>query len=94
MKKKKQLEIVKSQFFQYPQTKYLPVKKSNLDSLSANQIKHIDEVLDRLGNKNATELKDYSHEDVPWITTEQNQPIDYETVFYRTPKTSVRNYNE
>lgn len=90
-------EIVKvdNSFFNYPQRKYLPVREPDLTKLKdARELQHIDEVLARLSDKNATELSNYSHDDVPWLIAEENQPLDYEAVFYRTPKTSVRNYDE
>lgn len=90
-------EIVRvtSKYFNYPQQKYLPVKDPDLTKLKdARELQHIDEVLARLGDKNATELSDYSHEDVPWVVAQDNKPLDYEAVFYRTPKTSVRNYDD
>ena len=90
-------EIVKvdNSFFHYPQRKYLPVREPDLTKLKdARELQHIDEVLARLSDKNATELSNYSHDDVPWLIAEDNQPLDYEAVFYRTPKTSVRNYDE
>ena len=90
-------EIVKvnNNFFNYPQRKYLPVRDPDLTKLKdARELQHIDEVLARLADKNATELSNYSHEDVPWLIAEDNKPLDYEAVFYRTPKTSVRNYDE
>ena len=90
-------EIVKvdNSFFNYPQRKYLPVREPDLTKLKdARELRHIDEVLARLADKNATELSNYSHDDVPWLIAEDNRPLDYEAVFYRTPKTSVRNYDE
>ena len=42
--------------------------------------KHIDEELDRLSDKNATELSDLSHKDVPWVASEEGKLIDYESV--------------
>ncbi len=89
-----EIEEVKTKYFKYDQTKYLPIKKPNIDFLSAREIKHIDNVLGRLSGKSAKELSDLSHEDVPWITAEDGKPIDYEAVFYRTPQTSVRQYEE
>ena len=89
-------EIVKveGKFFNYPQRKYLPVREPDLTKLKdARELRHIDEVIARLGDKNATELSEYSHEDTPWIIAKENQPLDYEAVFYRTHKTSVRNYD-
>ena len=93
----KQGEIVRvtSKYFNYPQQKYLPVKEPDLTKLKdARELQHIDEVLARLGDKNAIELSDYSHEDIPWVVAKENKPLDYEAVFYRTPKTSVRNYDD
>ena len=41
-----------------------------------------------------TPISEYSHNDVPWLTTEDQGIIEYESVFYRTPPYSVREYNE
>jgi len=88
-----ELEIIKSKSFQYDQKRYLAVREPDFAKLlSAQELQHINDVLARLSDKNATELSDYSHQDVPWIVAEEGKPIDYESVFYRTPKTSVRNY--
>ena len=94
MIKNKEIEEVKSKYYNYDQTKYLPIKESNLELLSAIELKHIDEELDRLSNKTADELSKFSHKDVPWIVTEEQGIIDYETVFYRTQETSVRIYDD
>jgi transcriptional regulator with XRE-family HTH domain len=89
-------EIVKvnNKYFKYSQKKYLPTRDANLSVIDGRELGHIEEVLNRLSDKNATELTEYSHEDVPWIVTENHKPIEYEAVFYRTSKTSVRNYDE
>ncbi len=89
-------EIIKvaNDYFKYPQTKYLPLKKPNLSKLRANEIEVIDEVLNRLSDMNASQVSDYSHNDVPWLTTENGKIIEYEAVFYRTPAYSVREYSE
>jgi transcriptional regulator with XRE-family HTH domain len=92
MESKGELETVKSKYFLHEQTKYLPRRGPDISVLNANEIKHIDEVLSRLSDKSAVELSNYSHEDVPWITAEYGQPLSYESVFYRTKSTSVREY--
>lgn len=85
---------VEDKYFKYPQRKYIPRRDADLSLLSAREIKHIDGVLDRLSGMSANEISEYSHKDVPWITAEEGKPIDYETVFYRTPEYSVREYLE
>lgn len=94
MIKNKELIEVKNQYFQYPQTKYLPLQPPDLTKLKGNEIQIIDEVLDKLSNYNANEISEYSHNDVPWLTTEKGGIIDYEKVFYRTKPYSVRNYSD
>ena len=94
MEEKKEIERVKSSYFQYEQKKYLPRREPNLKALSAQEIKHIDEVLARLSDKNANELSDYSHSDVPWKVHKQGEIISYESVFYRDQEHSIRNYDD
>ena len=94
MEGKKEIERVKSSYFQYEQKKYLPRREPDLKSLSAQEIKHIDEVLARLSDKNANELSDYSHNDVPWKVHKSGEIISYESVFYRDSEHSVRNYDD
>jgi len=65
-----------------------------LTLLKAHEIKMIDSVLDRLSDMNATEISNYSHKDVPCLTTNNEEIIDYESVFYRTKPYSVRTYIE
>ena len=85
-----EIEKVESRYFDYPQTKYLPLRNSDLSVLSANELKTIEDVLNRLSEMNATQISEYSHGDVPWLTTEDGTKIEYEAVFYRTPSYSVR----
>jgi transcriptional regulator with XRE-family HTH domain len=88
----KEMEVVKSKYFQHLQKKYLPHRKPDLSVFTANEIKIIDDVLEKLSDMNASTISEYSHQDVPWIVTLERQKIDYESVFYRTPAYSVREY--
>jgi len=96
MVKDGQVEILRSRFYKREQKKYLinPDFSPNLQLLTAQEIKHIDRVLKKFADRTARELTEYSHQDVPWITAEVGKPLDYEAVFYRTEKTSVRKYEE
>src|ERR1700722_15344481 len=90
----KEIEIVKSKYFQHLQKKYLPHQEPDLSVFNANEIKVIDDVLQKLSSMNASTISEYSHQDVPWMVTSERQKIDYESVFYRTPAYSVREYSE
>ncbi len=94
MEQKGEIERVKSRYFQYDQKKYLPRREPDLSNLSAREIKHIDEVLARLSSKNAIELTEYSHSDIPWRVHKNGEIINYESVFYRDQDHSVRNYDD
>ncbi len=88
----KEIERIRSTYFAHPQTKYLPLRKPDLSELKATEIQVIDDVLCRLSDWNATQISEYSHNDIPWLTTEEGKPIEYESVFYRTAPYSVREY--
>lgn len=93
MIRKGELAPVQGKYFQYPQKKYLPLRKPHLSSFSGDEIRHIDEVLQRLSDKSAKDLSDYSHGDVPWKVQKQGEALDYELVFYRDEPYSVRSYD-
>ena len=90
----KEIEKVKSEYFNFPQTKYLPCRKPDLAKLMANEIEVIDDVLNRLSEMNGSQISAYSHSDVPWMTTADGDAIEYESVFYRMLPYSVRAYAE
>ena len=76
-----------NKYFNYPQTKYLPLRRPDLSRLGAAEITVIDRVLDRLSDMTAAQISEYSHHDVPWLSTEDGAVIPYEAVFYRTAPT-------
>ena len=92
----KDLKKVQDSYFQYPQTKYLPLRLPDMSkiNITGNEQKLIDDVINSLSDMNAKQISDYSHNDVPWQTTEEGEAIDYESVFYRTPPYSVRGYSD
>ena len=94
MRQQGEIEHVKSKYFQYDQKKYLPHRTPDLSKLSAQEVAHIDNVLNRLSDKSAKELSEYSHTDVPWLVHEQGEVISYESVFYRDRNHSIRNYDD
>ena len=85
--------VVTSEYFDYEQTKYLPTREPELDHLSGQELEMIDEVINRLSDMNARQLSEYSHKDVPWMTAEEGENIDYNAVFYRTAEYSVRDHD-
>lgn len=89
MKNNGELEIVETKFFKNTQKKYLPTTSTTLKHLSAHQLEHINDELERLGDKKAAELTELSHYDTPWVVAKQGKPISYRDVFYRTIRTAV-----
>lgn len=88
------IETIKSKFYEYDQTKYLINPKINIDlsTLSARELSHIDEELDRFSDMTAKKISDLSHLDTPWKIAKEKEILDYEYVFYRPEETSVREY--
>jgi len=94
MVKKGELEQTKTEFHSYPQKRYIPKVKAKLDMLKASEKDIIDKTIDLMADWNATEISNYSHEDMPWKATKEGEDIKYELVFYRTKPYSVREYEE
>lgn len=94
MIKDNQLSTVEDEYYGYPQTRYIPLKKPDLTKLGAAETAVLDSVVERFSDKSAKWLSEYSHEDLPWKATADKDKIDYELVFYRTPAYSVRDYDE
>ncbi|MFH0755648.1 MAG: type II toxin-antitoxin system antitoxin SocA domain-containing protein [bacterium] len=94
MEKDGDLTRVIKKYFQHDQKKYLPRRSADLSIFSAQEKELIDWEIERFKDFNATKMRDYSHKDVPWIGTDDLQPINYEAVFSRTDEFSVRQYDD
>lgn len=94
MKKNNEVEEITSRYFQFEQRKYLPLKTPDLSKLNGREVEVINAVLAKLSDMSATELSNYSHGDVPWITHNDGEEISYESVFYRNDPYSVRRYED
>ncbi len=85
---------VNSKYFDYDQKKYMVTSESEVSSLSARELKHIDDELERLASKSAKELSDLSHKDTPWRVAGEKEILNYRHVFYRPDETTVGNEYE
>jgi len=94
MDKAGELTELTEEYYGHSQTRYLPRRLPNLAVLTGREVELINDVLHRLSDMNASEISDYSHGDVPWLATQDNDVIDYELAFYRTPPYSQRHYPE
>jgi transcriptional regulator with XRE-family HTH domain len=94
MEKSGEIEEIKTKRFSHDMTKYLPLIEPDLSLLSARELAHIDKILEKHSDKTAKELSDFSHKDIPWISANDKEQIDYEAVFYRNENTSVREYDD
>lgn len=95
MIEKGEVEAVKSTYFAREQKKYLPRESPDLSKFDdGRSLALIDEVLAKYGDMSANQISELSHRDVPWMTADEGSPIDYESVFYRTPEFSVRSYDD
>ncbi|MFA7681770.1 MAG: type II toxin-antitoxin system antitoxin SocA domain-containing protein [Candidatus Peribacteraceae bacterium] len=85
-----EIQEVRGNFHGKEQIKYLPLRPPIKTRLPKPERDFIDYELERLSDKTATEISDFSHKDVPWKVHEMGEVIDYESVFYRDAEFSVR----
>jgi transcriptional regulator with XRE-family HTH domain len=65
MEDNNEIVAISNKIFDFKQIKFIPLRKPNLEILNAQELTHIDEVLERLSDKNAKEISEYSHGDIP-----------------------------
>ena len=94
MEKNGALEVSSSEYHGYHQKRYIPKEKAKLNMLKAGEKDILDKIIELMADWNATEISNYSHEDMPWKATKDGEVIDYELVFYRNKPYSVREYGE
>lgn len=92
LKSQKKVKHIRTEYYGKMQDRYIPIIEPDISQLSADEIKVIDNVIQKLSGKNAKEIGDYSHDDIPYKCTSAKEIINYELVFYRTPAYSVRQY--
>ena len=78
----------------YRQKRYMTRRRPDLRLLNGAEIEMIDDVIRRIGGMGARQVSEYSHGDVPWLTTLDGEEINYESVFYRTAAYSVRDEDD
>lgn len=90
---KYEISLFKTEYYGYPQKRFIPMIKTDLKLFNGAEIEVIDQVIDSLSNMSAKTISAYSHEDMPWKASKNMEVIDYELAFYRTAPYSVREYN-
>jgi transcriptional regulator with XRE-family HTH domain len=88
----KKIERFKTTFHGYPQTRFIPLVKPNLQLLKASETDVLDKVIEQFSDWSATAISEYSHKDIPWMASQNGEVIDYELAFYREAPFSARNY--
>lgn len=88
------LKVLKTEYFGYPQKRYIPLIKADLTTFKASEKEVIDNVMDQLSDMSAKGIAEYSHNDLPWKATKEGQVIDYELAFYRSVPYSQRMYHD
>ncbi|MFN8396945.1 MAG: DUF4065 domain-containing protein [Bacteroidia bacterium] len=89
-----QVQRIKTEYHGFPQTRYIPLQKPNLQLFKASEKEVIDHVIDQMGDWSAAAISDWSHKDMPWRASQEGEDISYELVFYREVPFSVRSYDE
>lgn len=71
------------------QIRYLLLVHFEPHNLEPDEITELNRNIKRLEGMTATQVSEYSHQDMPYKATKERKEIDYELVFYRNPVYSV-----
>lgn len=90
----KSIQRIKTDYHNYKQTRYIPLKKAALQELKASETETLDRVIEQFSDWSATAISEYSHKDIPWLVSKEGEEINYELALYREAPYSVRTYDE
>ena len=93
LEREEKVKRVEATYCGFSQIKFISICKPNLSLLNADELQLIEKVINKLANMTASQISSYSHQDMPWKATKDNEEIDYELVFYRDPAFSVTEEN-
>jgi len=74
------------------QIRYISLDNPDIGLLNGNELTHLEQTLCKYSTLNGAQIEAISHEDLPWKASSEKKEIDYELVFYRDARTSVRDY--
>ena len=69
-----------------PQHRIAPLRPPVMKEFTSEQISIVEQVIEELRDKDATEVSDLSHEFIGWKIVKEKEDIPYGTVFLRDPK--------
>lgn len=78
----------------YVQHKFISLKEPKPDLLRGDVMQFVETEIAKCGQLNASQIAAFSHKDMPYKATEDDEIIDYELVFYRDSMFSVREYED
>lgn len=87
------IQIHKKEIINHFRFKYSSISDPDVDLLDYEELELIDNVIEKLSDLYSKEISEYSHGDLPWRLAKNNKELNYEAVFYREPKYSVRKYS-
>jgi uncharacterized phage-associated protein len=93
MQRDRLIKIINTDYYGHPQKRYIPLVRPDLKHLSAAEMEVINRVVAQLGCLSATGISDYSHNDMPYVASQEGEVIQYNLVLYREAPYSVSTYN-
>ena len=79
---------------EYKRIKYISTVEPNTLKITKEELDFINENIDKYSQFNAAQISEHSHKDIPYLTAEDFEELDYELVFYRDSELSIRTYDD
>ena len=94
MKDNKEIRTFNQDYHGMIQKRYVALKNYNISNFSIEEKEVIDKVINLLSDFSAKQIEDYSHGDIPWKSTKNNEVISYNLVIDRNPPYTKCNYEQ
>jgi hypothetical protein len=81
LEKESRIKIDEVSYFGYQQKRVVPLTGPDLSMFGQTEISFVDEVIEVFKAFNGSELSTWTHLLIPWLLTEEEETIPYETIF-------------
>jgi uncharacterized phage-associated protein len=78
----------------YHRYRMIPNRSANMEMLSSDDQKLLDEQVKRFAQFNAAAIEAYSHQESGWLSTEDGEPISYKMSGFIAPPPTIRSVAE
>ena len=75
------IQISERLYYGYPQKRVIPLSGANLSEFNKEEVALVENIIEQFKNFNGRALSEWTHQQLPWLVTDEGHEIPYSSVF-------------